>query len=1294
VRTHYAQGVLRLEGKDDVPASVATTDASGRFALTADQSGLFTVRIAAPGKVPLTIGPFPLVEALELPPAVLPGDAGTSAVVQTAEGHPAAGLLVLAEGEGEAPDLDGWRVALRTARTAPDGAMMLPRLDGETLRMRLFSGPGVEEVRDGFQGGALRLGAAPPPERRLRVVDARGEALAGVLVSFGEAYWPAGLTAADGRMSFRGDGTIRVRLLSPDGRQAAGRLAMPPHGKGRPEDETLILGDGFAVTGRVMTDVGGQPLPDALVWCSADPGGFLRTDAAGRYATRLMAAGSVWLQAQASGRLSGRIALTDSQLRAGRVPAFALERAASVAGRVVDATGAPLSGAWVRAVPVPRNDTPSSTQGKQPTLAGAASAADGSFRLGPLKPGEIFVLQASLPGFLLSTAQALTPPTGRRAGPPVRLVLAPARAAFGRVQDTGHRPIPGAAVRLSGTAGGNGSRAISDSQGRFTVAEVPAMGLDLSVSKPGFAPAVVRNFKVRGGAGPIDLGSITLRPGAAVTGLVGNPQGKPVAGARVFLVEDVRLPFALAERLRGETPDGTTGADGRFSLADLPPGLPVHLLISAPGHLPVTVRGIRPPTTAPLQIRLETGSTFIGRVLDPAGLPVPRAEVEVTWQATLPGLPHIPTGPPVSKSTRAGRDGRFEIGELPAGAATLGVSAAGFVAAEEIRVALPQAPGEEKTIVLERGTTLQGRVETTAGEPVPGARVIAGSATGISDSEGLFDLDAVLAGQVLVEVRHPHYKPFQRQVHIEEGINHLDVVFEAGREVRGRVIDHAGAPVSGAEILLAAAARHDGRSYTARSDFDGQFVLASVATGSYRLRASAQGFADEELPQTVTVEREALRGIDVVLQPGGAITGRLLGLQTAERSRVTVRAEQEGSEPKTAEIDAAGSYVLRNLRAGDWLLRASLDGGQRQVQARVPLPEGGEETRDLKFGEHLTLSGLVLYRDQPLANASISLRGEHLAVERSVVTDHQGLFRFEELDADTYLLGLTHVRELLTHNQPVELTENRAVTIRLERSIVAGTVTEAAHSEPLANALVDLRHPAGEDGPEFLLGGSSDEAGSFRFERVPPGRYRMSVRREGYAPVDQPLEVTAGIDLTGLEVPLQPTQGTELSVRLASGRIPALLHLRLQSPDGAPVLMETRSIGSDGTVRLSTAPPGSWLLLAASTDGALTSIPLQVPGERTDLILPDAARLSVRIPSLSGSDALAILKVATANGQPLQILGPGGSFTQQWTLVAGKATIEGVPAGNWIVSAMAPDGHTWTAEAVTNGRSDVLVNLN
>jgi hypothetical protein len=545
----------------------------------------------------------------------------------------------------------------------------------------------------------------------------------------------------------------------------------------------------------------------------------------------------------------------------------------------------------------------------------------------------------------------------------------------------------------------------------------------------------------------------------------------------------------------------------------------------------------------------------------------------------------------------------------------------------------------------------------------------------------------------VVEAAHPHYKTFRRRMRIDEGTNHLDIAFQAGAAVRGRILDGDHRPVPAATATLASETRNEGLSYQAHTDADGLFTLDDVAAGRYRLRAAAPGFTESELAQPVTVAQEPVDGLEVVLAEGGAITGRVLGLESDDLSQVTVRAVHESGAAKTGELDAAGNYALRELRAGAWLVQATLLDGQRQAHARVLLAPGGEETRDLRFGGGLTLTGRVLYRGEPLADAEVSIRGQSLAVERSLVTGYDGELRFEDLDADTYWLGLRQMHEQLAHNEMIQLASDRDVTIRLERQTVSGKVLDAASESPVPSAVVALRHIPGEEGPEFLMSDGSDAAGDFAVERVPPGHYRLTVQHEGYAPAERPVEVPNGSDLAGLEIRLQSTQGIDLAVHRASGGIPKLLHLRVLSPAGATVLAESRPVGSDGKVHLPSVPAGTWTLLAASSDGALTAVPLTVPGDPVQLTLPDAARLLVQALALQTTDAIAALSIQAAGGQPFQTLAMGGNLVQQWPLTAGHATIESLPAGSWVISATTHDGHTWTAAVATDGRTDVQVNL-
>lgn len=114
-----------------------------------------------------------------------------------------------------------------------------------------------------------------------------------------------------------------------------------------------------------------------------------------------------------------------------------------------------------------------------------------------------------------------------------------------------------------------------------------------------------------------DLGEIKLNPGARMRGRVVDPDGNPIADARVLLGKETHL---YVQRARNHY---RTDADGIFEVAGVGPDDP-RLVVAAAGHAPRTVQ-IRVPqdllAQEPRTIQLSRGATIQARVLDRLGDP-------------------------------------------------------------------------------------------------------------------------------------------------------------------------------------------------------------------------------------------------------------------------------------------------------------------------------------------------------------------------------------------------------------------------------------------------------------------------------------------------------------------------------------------------------------------------------------------------------------------------------------------------------------------------------------------------
>lgn len=1087
--------------------------------------------------------------------------------------------------------------------------------------------------------------------------------------------------------------------LAPASLGGAGAASPPEPPAARPQNPPV---EPRMLSGQVVDATDRKPVPGALVWASADPGAFVRTDAAGKFLVAAPGDRRFTLEIVAPGHLLKRSVITRPQLVSGRAGTLALAQAGRLRGKVVDPRGLPVAGAAVVAIHQDslgaRAFSPS-----DPVADRTVTDAQGRFELRRVRTEQGYEIRASRSG-AFPAAQRITVGDAVARARDLTFVLAPARPARGKVQDPAGRPIVGAEVVVRpafrpgspapAPAEKDGPPAVqSDAQGVFALPELPASEVELSIRRKGYAPVILPALRIAVGTGAADLGTVTLRPGTLLTGRVVDLRGQAVPGGEIFLLSQPAGPNEMERALAGRKPAAAAAADGRFSIEDLAQGAPVHLAVRAPGYLPALVRAVRPPSVRPVLVRLEPAFALAGQVVDEAGGPVSGARVDLEWQAFLPEEPDLPLGDPILRSTRTNGQGRFELQGFPAGDARLSVAAPAFVPLRDLEVALPRpSTAGELRLVLERGAVLQGRVTTAAGEPVPSVRVGIGGTAAATDDDGLYWLEGADLGRQTVLFFHASHGQVAKPFAIQPGVNVLDLAFAPGFDIAGRVVDEDGKPVPAARVELAPDNRFEPSVYRDVTGEDGRFRLSQVRSGRYRLKAGADGFADTERPGTLTVDGDPVSNLEVVLDRGTVLSGRILGLPAADLPQVEVEALSDQGERLAAWTDGRGRYEIRSLAAGDWTVRATLWDDQRQARTRVVIRRSDRElTRDLEFEKRLALTVQLLYDEEPLPEALISLRGQGITGERTATTDHEGRVRFEDLAAATYHIGLRHTRNLLVHNDQVDLQQDRDLILRLQGATVGGLVVSAADGKPIQDAMLLLR-PV--EGPEYLITTGSKSDGRFMAHRVQPNRYRVVANAKGFLQAEQEVQVASGETVDNLELRLEPAPGARVRVQLASGRVPPLVHVQVRDAAGRTTLSESQQVDATGEIELSALPPGSWTLFLRADGSALTTASLVVPSaEPLAVTLAPAGTLHVRVPAAVTSDLTGTVRLLRPDQQPFWTLAPGGGVLQQWSLVGGKAAVEGVPAGTWLLQVEMPDGQRWHGTATTSGAGDASVTL-
>jgi 5-hydroxyisourate hydrolase-like protein (transthyretin family) len=1158
VLSPYDQGVLTLEGRllpDAADAAGrARPDARGDFELTA-RAGMWRVRVSAPGFLDREIDLEPLTEPARLPPLQL--ERGTPVEIRVSDdaGKPVARAQVAAEPFPEPPrpaavPRGSWRDAGRVALTDGAGRAVLLRGGGERLQVRAFAAAHQESRSQAAGPGVLHLRLEPAARRLLlEVRTAQGRPAPDALVR--SNGWPAGRTDEKGRIQLAipgaggGAGSLDLAAQTREGLQTLKRLGAA---EARDLDGPLVLTLPAAaeIKGRVLDARTRAPLAGALVWPAEGLFPWVETDAAGAYALPLAAGGPhSWrpsLRAAAPGYFPARVPVAGGP---GASATAVLHRSARLRGTVRNRAGEPVPGARIRAHATLFGSDPGGFAVALQNPPGPALAqADGSFVLSGLVPGLRYSLRAEAAGYAGTEAAAVVEESAReKAG--FEIVLSAGSSAFGRVVDSAGEPVAGAKLLLRGSSGPAalafldgpgafeplGSESSSGAGGEFRMKNVAPGTYDLEVRASGFSAKQVSAVEI--GATPADLGEIALEPGAVLLGRVVSREGKPVAGATV------------SARLQGFGDHGgevaaataTTSADGAFRLEDLRAGEELDLTVTRRGYAEKLVPGVRAPAEQVLEIVIEEAARISGRVLGADRQPLEGAAVAVEPQASA-----------ASGSAAGGRTddaGEFALDSVPPGPLRLRVAAEGWK--PKVLEGLEAGPGEsiEKLeIVLERGAALAGRVLDARGRPAseaflevegPGAGPMTAARIDISaqaDGDGRYRLEGIEPGLRRIEV-HWRDRRLTRELEVAPGENVLDLRFEGGTEVSGRVSDGAGNPIAGAQAALVSPAGPPRMAASALTGVDGTFQMTDVPDGSYQLQAEARGYATSAADQAVEVAGAPVTGLEVQLSAGAAVRGRLIGLEPKEAAGAQVSALQETKRLFSAGIVRPdGSYEIQGLMPGDWKISAVAGGSGRTAEATVEIDGAtAEEHLDLELKAGLRLTGTVLRAGQPAAGMHVSVRPLKAGSLGVATTNHEGRFELAGLDPGPYKISVA-VANGSSQSRPITLADDDDIRIEIDTSRLAGHVIDATTAQPVAGAAISLEpldRAADDDVPDVPIVGSgeaTDSTGFFRIEAVAGGRYRLRAEKDGYASAGLLLTVTAGIDQEGLEVRLTPPRRT------------------------------------------------------------------------------------------------------------------------------------------------------------------------
>ena len=770
-------------------------------------------------------------------------------------------------------------------------------------------------------------------------------------------------------------------------------------------------------------------------------------------------------------------------------------RAGSIAGVVNDQNGAPVAGVKVGfGLMMFENNA-------------AATGADGSFRIGGLRPGTISLRTAS-GKFLPTTAEIELAAEQQVTG--LVLVVKPGNAIAGQVVD--ERGMGVAACKVgSKRKEARGSvdierftpdeAATTDANGYFTLSGLDDEIVTVRAFGKGYTSTIANEVAV--GTGNLMLRVERL---GSIEGLLVDTAGAPVAGSRINAQGpgegDNGLAFDDLDGLPMPSGQGrtTTAADGTFRIEGVRPGL-ASVAASGKGHRPARQEGVQvlaAETTKGVRLVVDRGASAKVTVTDDQGKPIAGAKVAV--QKPSAGAGDGSMGFVRSVSVEDSSDGPVMIGGnsavgsaltdaegvavvtgLPAGDFEVAATHAEFAAAVPARVSLPKTGVVEAALQLRAPGFVEVATLTSDGTPAPGVDLTVQAIDappgsegkrGTSDERGQLRMGPLSPGDYRVELsRKPNV------THVAGGMSFAAAgggtiassrqrfTVQAGKttqvEVRRPVLTRVfgvvtgvDGPVAGCVVELESRQAPGeggmggfGAEQVVRSGADGSYELADVEGGSYTLR-----YGKESQVVKASVDVDVPAGVNELRQDLSLRTGKM---------RVAVIGA-DGQPVAGAEVEVVRA---EKVTAGEPVRRE-----RRVMMMTVAMSSGGEdgdgETTTMTMGAQRAKTGadgIAEIDDVPVGDWRLEIRHKKFAPGK---TADQTVVERQVVDCGR-----------------VELQQAGAV-----RGKVLG-----ADGKPVGMALVENRRLGSTEWsePEFA------QNGNYRLQGLAAGKYQLRARSIG-----------------------------------------------------------------------------------------------------------------------------------------------------------------------------------------------------
>jgi len=514
-------------------------------------------------------------------------------------------------------------------------------------------------------------------------------------------------------------------------------------------------------------------------------------------------------------------------------------------------------------------------------------------------------------------------------------------------------------------------------------------------------------------------------------------------------------------------------------------------------------------------------------------------------------------------------------------------------------------------------------------------------------------------------VRHPDYAPFDlvNQPATPGRTRDLgELALNHGFRLQGTVVDPRGTPVDGAEILayrdpntvngvqvLAKMDPLDG--FLATTDREGHFQFTRLPTGAVRFKASAEGYFESWSAVATAVADGESSGLEITLREGVDLHGVVMdqNRQGVADARVLLSGRGQGLEDSyQVEVisDRQGQFTLP---APSDLSRATLTAGADGffLERRNLRIEQLKERVELLLTPAPELLGVVVDEAGaavPGATVRLVEQGKDTLDPRSMpandetTSDEEGSFtlhpKLRSAWGGRFTVYAWDEGHAVGHSDLFRLSESKGFQMPDLRIVLAqgfrasGRVLDSGGQE-LAGARVVLRklryqrksrlgnsNPAQARGGDIFATTLSAEDGSFAFEGLATGDWRLEAHGVGHSPVES--EDFSLID-SDFEATLQLVAEASIAGQVV-GDLAAFSRLRVTANAPGQETIDTM-VDAEGNFRLPAMMPGTWKVELRESEAAGSAMGF-VYGNRPPLAHQEGVEL------VAGQETLVTLELS------------------------------------------------------------------